>query len=64
MVTDKTDIVSQVVVPFGMCQPALHLELTILTLRTVTSIHKEKMDISMPTVDFSPTSRNLQEVSW
>jgi len=41
MVTDKSNIVSQVVVPFGMCQPALHLELTILTLKTVTSIHEK-----------------------
>jgi hypothetical protein len=29
MVTDKNNIGSQVVVPFGMCQPALHLGLMI-----------------------------------
>lgn len=58
MVTDKSNIVSQAVVPFGMCQPALHLRLTILTLNTVTNIC-EKTGCFMPSADFSPTSRNL-----
>lgn len=41
MVTDKSNIVTQVVVPFGMCQPALHLGLMILTVNTVMNIREK-----------------------
>jgi hypothetical protein len=41
MVTDKIDIVPQVVVPFGMYKPALNLGLMILMPNAVMIIHEE-----------------------
>jgi hypothetical protein len=69
-VTDKINIIPQVVVvvvvvvvPIGMCQLALLLGLTMLMLKTVTSIHEETEGF-VPTVDLSSCSRNLQDVCW
>jgi hypothetical protein len=64
MVIDKSNIVSQFVVPFAMFQPALHLGLNNTQAKRSYEYPWKKLVVFMPIVDFSPTSRNLQDVSW